>query len=644
MQGNGDLAGWLTSALCPWATSVIDVDSNLPMSHRKSEEHGVQDGESNDARCVTGTRRLVIGLAFALSAMFASPPLRAEVAYETEVVGTEDKQLLSEVKAVAKLVTLQDKPPATDAALRRRAEEDLPRLKQVLQSQGYWQGTVDYTLDLAAKPAKVTLEIHTGPLFRLRQVSLVTPQGEPAPDIASLDPDVFGLKLGEPAKSAPVLDAERKITDEYARRGRPFAKVVDRKTVVDVGTDAMSVTYIVEAGPRAKFGPVTIEGLTRLESTWVERRIAWQEGQEYDQRPVDQTRKLLIDSGLFSSVQIGHADRPSEAGEVPMHIVLAERPRRSLGGGLSYATNIGFGANGFWEDRNLFGGAEKLHLDVDIAEQRRDLRANFRDPDFLRKDQDLTTLAEYVDENPIAYTAHRQLLYPGVERRFAGVYTAGLGFQVQRATVTEEARDITRSYSLAGIPLFVRRDTRTDILNPQGGSRESLTLTPNTSMTGASLNFVNIRFDGDIYRRVSQDFLIAGFLGLGSIFGEARDSLPADQRFYAGGGGSLRGYAYQVAGPLAPNDRPLGGRSLLQAGIELRARITDTIGLVPFVEAGNVYESVTPDLGKGLLADVGLGLRYNTPLGPVRLDVATPLVRRRADSVVQVYISIGQAF
>jgi translocation and assembly module TamA len=577
----------------------------------------------------------------------ALQPAHANVPYKVEFTGTSEKQLLSELNAASQLEKLKDKPPESEEGLRRRADDDIPRLKEVLHSEGYWEGEVEYSVATAAKPAKVTVTVRPGPLYHLKQVTITAPEGGPPPDIAGLDTAVFGLKLGDPAKAAPVRDAERKITDEYARRGRPFAKVSGHKFVVDRGTKTMSVTYVVEPGPRAKFGPVTIGGLSRLGRDYVERRIAWREGGDYDERKVDDTRKALTDSGLFSTVRIEHADRVDAAGEAPMRISLAERPPRSIGAGLYYNTSEGFGANAFWEHRDLFGEGEKLRLDLDVGQQRRDLIANFRKPDFLgSRDRDLTALAEVVDENPIAYTARRELVSPGLEQRFGGIYSAGIGVEAQHASVTEAARDISETYSLAGLPLFLRRDTRDDVLNPTQGSHESLLLTPNTSFSGPSLTFLNSRLDTDVYRRLGEtdDYIAAAFLGVGSIVGPARDTLPADQRLYAGGGGSLRGYGFQLAGPLGPGEKPLGGRSLLQFGTELRAKITESIGIVPFVEAGNVYTNPFPDFRGGLLYDAGIGLRYYTPIGPLRFDIATPLRRRSVDSAVQVYISIGQAF
>jgi translocation and assembly module TamA len=517
----------------------------------------------------------------------------------------------------------------------------------VLESQGYWEGEVDYSITADAKPATVTVKLDPGPLYRIAEVRLTTPEGGAPAELAGLDPVTFGLRIGDPAKSAPVLDAEGKITDLLARRAHPFAEVTDRKAIVDRATKTMSVTYTVAPGPAARFGPVTVEGLERLDHDYVLRRIAWREGADYDQAEVDATRRTLTGSGLFSTVTISHADQPDAAGEVAMRIALAERRPRSVGAGLSYNTSEGFGANAFWEHRNLFGGGERLRLDVDVAQQRRDIRANFRSPDlFGDKDRDFTGLAEFVDENPVAYSARRELLAPGVEQRFAGIYTVGTALQVQHATATEEERNITQTYSLIGLPSFLRRDTRDDILNPLLGTRTSLSLSPDASFTGPGLAFLNGRFDWAGYQRIGESdrYVLAGFVGLASIVGASRDALPADQRIYAGGGGSLRGYAYQLAGPLGPGLKPLGGRSLLIFGSEFRIKITETIGIVPFLEAGNVFEASYPNFDGALLYDGGIGLRYYTPVGPLRLDLATPIRRRTPDAPIQVYISIGQAF
>jgi translocation and assembly module TamA len=191
----------------------------------------------------------------------------------------------------------------------------------------------------------------------------------------------------------------------------------------------------------------------------------------------------------------------------------------------------------------------------------------------------------------------------------------------------------------------LRRDTTDDLLDPTIGGRQTLTVTPYHAIAGPTLDFVSSRLELRHYQRLNDTgrLVLAGWGALGSIVGASLDNIPADKRLYAGGAGSVRGYAYQHAGPLFPSGVPVGGISSLELGLELRYRITNTIGIVPFVEGGNVYPESLPD-NSSLYWGAGLGLRYYTLVGPVRLDLATPFDHRPGDTPIQVYISIGQAF
>jgi translocation and assembly module TamA len=571
---------------------------------------------------------------------------RAEVPYAVDITGLEDSQVKGDVEATSQLVKLNDRPPASVAALRRRADDDMPRLKQVVEAAGYRAAAIDYAVDEAASPVKITVKVTPGPLYHLETVTLQTPDGGKPPGIDTSDPKAFGLELGGPASSAPVLAAEPKIVDLLAQHGRPFGKVSHRRVVVDHGTRTMSVTYTVDAGPTADFGKVSVEGLKTIGPRYVMNRIAWQQGASFDSREVEKTRKALVDSGLFNTVRIVNGKEETDGGEVPMTVYLTERQPHSIGAGISYNTSEGFGANTFWEHRNLFGNAEKLRLSADLAQSRLGLVANYRQPDFLRKDTDLLGTAELAEDTPVAYTSRRQRLFSGLESRLWPLVIGGAGLQLEHANVTEQARQISQAYTLAAVPLTLRRDSTDDLLNPTSGTRASATVTPYTSVTGRSLTFASSRFSGSAYRKLGAGdrFVLAGFGALGSIVGESRDDLPADKRLYAGGGGSLRGYGYQLAGPINSDHKPFGGRSLLEFGTELRIKITETIGIVPFLEAGNVYDQSYPKLGSRLLYDTGIGARYYTPVGPVRFDVATPLSRRPGDALFQIYVSLGQAF
>jgi translocation and assembly module TamA len=350
-----------------------------------------------------------------------------------------------------------------------------------------------------------------------------------------------------------------------------------------------------------------------------------------------------VKSGLFSSVEIRHAAAPSPDGSVAMSIVLTEGPPRSIGAGAGYNTNIGLGAHTFWENRNLFGNGEDWRLSAGAAQRQLGVASNFRRPDFLARQQDFLANAELLQETTNAYHSRRAEAYVGLEELMFAPYTFGAGVSLERATITQSADN--ENYLLLGTPLYARRDTTDDILNPTVGTRTDLTVTPYHGLSGTGINFVSSRLEERAYQRLtdSDRFVLAAYAALGSVEGVSLAQLPPDKRLYAGGAGSVRGYAYQKAGPLDVADVPIGGRSSLEWGAEFRYRVTDSVGVVPFFDAGNVYATNLPN-HLDFFYSAGLGLRYYTVVGPIRLDIAVPIDPRQTDSSYQIYISIGQAF
>ena len=585
-------------------------------------------------------RRRFLALVLALC-LAPAGPAAADIAYKTEILGVEDRALVRDLRGASQLVQLENRPPASEVALTRRAEADRERLDAVLRAAGYYEAAIAFDIDTAADPARVRVTIDPGPRYTLAAVSFTAPEGSPPPLIERHAPLAFGLKIGEPAIAKQVVDAEQRIVRMLAERGYPLAKVGERRAVIDKATKTMDVTYTVEAGPLAAFGPVTITGTRDVNPDYVRRRVAWGEGNAYDVRFIERTRKDLVASGLFSTIRIQPADQVGADGRIPVTIEVTERPFRSIAGGIGYDTSLGASARALWEHRNLLGNAERLRFSGEIGEKRQGLVGDFRRPDIAAVNQDLvaTALAEHEDLE--AYNRRRALVSAGIEQRFDDQWTGGAGLQAERTHIEEPSR--TFSYTLFGLPLYLRRDASNDLLDPTEGSRQSFATTP---YVGSELGFVSSRLQGSVYRALDDEnrFVLAGFGAVGSIVGESRDSLPKDKRLYAGGGGSIRGYGFQKAGPLDSAGNPIGGRSSLELGVELRVKVTETIGVVPFLEGGNVYDSTLPDLGEKLLYGTGLGLRYYTPIGPIRLDVGIPLDRRPQDDSFQLYISIGQAF
>ena len=593
---------------------------------------------------------LYITGALLLFAALPAAPAHAAVKYTPRLEGVQDSKLMSTLKGLSQLFQLKSKPPDTVAGLDQRAHDDLEKLTPAVQGVGYWEAELEYSIDEDTQPVTVTITVRPGPLYHLAKVELTSPSGGPPPPLADGSPAAFGLKIGGPALTEPVIAAEPLIAEHYANEGRPFAKVIDRKVVIDRATKEMSVTYVVDAGPSARFGPHTVTGLERLERDYVERRIKWRQGAPYDARLVAQTRKALIDSGLFASARIDVVAPPADGGEAPMTVVLVERARHSVGAGLYYDTSQGIGSRAFWEKRNVFGGGESVRLEGEVAEQLFLGLARFRKPDVFQTNQDFLAEAQLSDERPEPYESQKLRLFSGLERRVVPERSFGAGVQLEKANVDQLALfDDTPThvkYTLASLPLYARLDYTDDKLNPARGHRENYTLTPYVHLAGVNVNFVTLQAKGSAYYPLDDDhrYILAGFGGLSSILGESAGKLPADKRLYVGGGGSVRGFGYQRAGPLGLSDLPTGGVSSLEFGIELRAKVTDTIGIVPFFDAGSAYHTTLPSPGRDLFYGAGVGGRYYTPIGPLRLDIAVPLNKRPSDSAFQLYISVGQAF
>jgi translocation and assembly module TamA len=578
---------------------------------------------------------------------------RADVPYRTTIEGATAGNLSSLLDQVSQLKALEDRPPPSDEALRRRAESDLGRLADAAHSLGYWNAQFAYSIDTAAHPAQVKITVKPGSLFHVASVAVLGPDGKPLALPTGAAP--LPLQPGAAALTAPVVATESALLAAFANNGQPFAKVEKRDVVIDQAAHTMAVTFEIAPGPATRFGAVSISGLKNLNPAYVERRLRWQRGQAYDAAKVEETRRALIESGLFSTVRITPRPDPAKPGTALIDIDATERAHRTIGAGIGYNTSQGAAAKVYWENRNLFGNAEDLRLSATGGQQVYALNANFRRPDFLRTDQDFLATAEIADYTPTAYHSRRALGTVGIERRFDRTVTGGIALQLEKANV-EELADIssiitsaqrTQHYTLIALPAYLKIDRTDNLLSPTRGYRAELSVTPTHIFSSADLNYVTNTLSASTYRQLGENgrAVLAGRVQVASLDGAPLLELPADQRIYVGGGGTIRPYAYQTAGELAPNHDPIGGRSSLVLNLEARVKVTQTIGVVPFFDAGSYYESSVPQpASHPLFYGVGLGLRYYTAFGPLRLDLATPLYRRSSDSPIQVYISLGEAF
>jgi translocation and assembly module TamA len=312
--------------------------------------------------------------------------------------------------------------------------------------------------------------------------------------------------------------------------------------------------------------------------------------------------------------------------------------------------------NGFWGHRNLFGGAETLRLDASVswfgqkpeAVPNADpfgykLAASFVKPGIYTAQDDLIANASVLREVTNAYVREGVVALIGVRHRFNDNLSMQVGLDFERARVEDVYG--WRNDSVMGVPVDVSYDTTDNPLDPSRGVRASATIEPFAYLGQAGAGPVMFKGSFAAYRALDEDkrYILAGRVAAGSLFGATLFDVPPQRRFYVGGGGSLRGYAYQSASPRNLQGDIVGGRSYFEASAELRAKITDTIGIVPFFDMGAAFASETPDF-RNLKYAAGIGLRYYTAIGPLRIDFAVPLNPGPQDGDFGVYVSLGQAF
>lgn len=594
--------------------------------------------------------RLFLLTCLTLLGLHAAPAL-AEIRYATDFKALDTEALATigdTIRQVAEVELRKDQPVESLDLLRRRAEGDEDRIREVLRAEGYYDPRVALTVAANEAPAEqaatVTLTLDPGPIYRLKRFTLVFKTQEQEKAAEGLTYKELGVSLGTRARSEGIVAGERAVTRRLGWRGYPFARIAERDVVVDHADRSVAVDLDVDAGPLTHFGQTRIDGLEDVDASVVHREQRWKEGDLYDTRKVTEMRQALAGLDLFLSVAIAPQRDEMTANKVPVTITVAESKSRSIGGGVRYSTSQGAGVRAFWRHRNLFGYGEDFRLDGDVAEQLIGLKASLGRPAFLNPQQRLDFSLYAQQENVDAYDATRAGGVTTLTRQFGGPYSGSVGVSLEQSRIEDSSG--TNNFTLLGLPTSFERNTTNDLLNPTKGGKLSLSATPYTGVVGSDSNFLVLRLDDTMHLPfdAAGKYVLAGRIAIGSILGATRTDIPADKRFYAGGGDTVRGYAYQSVGPLDGSNNPVGGSSLIAGSIEMRARVMEDIGLVAFLDGGNVFRSELPDFGVDPLFGAGFGLRYYTPIGPLRFDLAFPLDRRPSDDAFQIYLSLGQAF
>lgn len=585
-------------------------------------------------------------------------PLSYTVALDVEGAGPDDA-LREDLEAASQLMRGAEDPVPGSIGLIQRANGDFEQLVATLYENARYAGEVQILLngrplkdlppdaDLRGlEPVPVRIRVTPGKQFRFGDVTIRDVDGR------AYAADEQGLTAGALAKSTVILDAERALVRELEKGGHPFAKMSDRDVVADHARGVLDVSLLLEAGPVAPFGQTSVEGAESVDSAFIARMTGIPDGEQYDPAALSAAEKRLRSLEVFSSVTVRGAESLSGDGSVPVLVTVSERKHRFLGAGATYSSTDGGGLEAYWGHRNLFGRAEKFRIEGSVSSlgetaEARDMTWRgamlFEKPGVFGPASKFTSRLEIEQENPDAFRRFSVEGAVGVSYELTEEQTVSAGVNVEYARLTDSFNADLETITVA-LPLEYVRDTRDNELNPTTGTRLSLLIEPAHEVY-AGATFVKLRGEASAYRALDAQkrFVAAGRIAAGSIYGADLASIPANRRFYAGGGGSVRGYGYQDIGPVDAAGSPTGGRSVLEASAELRIGVTENIGIVPFLDAGLV--SANQDFsGAEFKLGAGLGLRYKTPFGPLRIDVAVPLNKGPLDPDYGIYAGIGQAF
>ncbi|MBS0333021.1 MAG: outer membrane protein assembly factor [Proteobacteria bacterium] len=550
-----------------------------------------------------------------------------------------------------------DRPIENRFEARRRARDAAEDATAVLRSEGYYAYDIEPDVGDGDTPRPV-VKIAPGPRFHLGQARIDWQGQAPDPATVSAAQSALALPPGGPGRAAEVVAAEGRAVAAVQKRGYADAKVQPREVVVDHADQSVTPDYRIDAGALVHLDSIRLTTNGRTKEIWVKGIVPWRPGAAYDPDQVAELERRLLDTEVYQTVTVALAPAADTGpdGLRPVIVNLDERQKRTIEAGASYDTVDGLGLDAKWTRYSLFGRADTFSVLGRVSDLDSRVQVDLSLPHWRIPQQTLALRTAAYDQNTPAYDQRGFMVSADATRRWGhnsifgltGTYfTWGGSIDVSRTqelglqTLTPLGRDLITFAGLADMAL----DRSDDPLDPRRGWRVSGRVEP-TFLTGdGSFAYLKLQSQvtGYLPFDAKGDTVLAGRLHLGSITNGTVGDIPAPQRFFAGGGGSVRGFGYQEVGPRLADNTPEGGLSLAEASVELRHRLNDTWGVVAFVDAGTVGDRSLPNFADSSIG-AGLGLRYNLGFGPIRVDLATPVTSRHGEPPLQIYVSIGQSF
>ena len=584
--------------------------------------------------------------------------------YAVDVTVSGNETLIEAIQNASALWDGRNAPASGAAGLLATARTDYRRIQSALYDAGHYGGSISILVDgkeaadlppdsTLADPISVRIAVSTGSQFRFGTAEIVNPAPAANDGDGVAAPGAIGFSSGEPARAGAVRQAALISVEAWQQLGYPKADIAARDIVANHKTNTLDAVLTVSPGPHAVLGTISVEGASEVDADFIIRHTGLVPGAEFDPDDIARARQNLADLDVFSSIKIAEAENVSADGTLPLVITVQERKPRRVGAGASFSTVDGLGLETYFLHRNLFGSGERLKLTaklagigypVSTAQFDYYFGGTFTKPGVITPDTDLK--AELVAQRTVLsrYTETSINTRLGLAHEFSDEIALDAGIEAEHANFNDSLYG-SRTFTSAGLYSSVIYDTRNDATDPSSGIYASLGADPFYEFQFGNPG-VRLEAEARSYVALGADnrFTLAGRLKAGFLFGPSIAETPPDKLFFAGGGGSVRGYSYRSIGVDGPGGTVTGGRFLAEGSLEARFKATNDIGVVGFLDAGYVTADNFVGFGTGTRIGVGAGLRYYTGFGPLRLDFAVPLNKRAGDPDYALYIGIGQAF
>jgi len=592
--------------------------------------------------------RLVLSAAAATLLSCGTASLARADEPKAEIQGVQDRSLR---QAIERYLGQSRRAPQSRFEARRRAEDAAEDAIVVLRSEGYYDYVV--TPDVGAgEPPRPLVRIEPGPrsVFANPQIDWAGPP--PSSRAQAEAASAMDLEPFAPGRAADVVAAEGRIVAALQKAGYADADALPREVVVDHAEHTVQPTFRIEAKAPARLDGLQVRSQGRTHPGWVARLAPWKPGDAYTPDAVAELERRLLDTGVYESVTVSLAPQADAEGLRPVIVSLADRPHGTVSLGATYSTREGAGVNGRYSIYNRLGRADTLSFSAEYADIMKRLGVQLSLPHWGRPQRTLRLGATAYRDDTTAYREDDVGVRADLEQRFRKTSFRTFGVSADYSRNNEKRlvdgqivgvrRDLAILTGLGRLSL----DRSNRPLDPTRGWKFDGRLEPTFATGDDTLAYAKAEVNASAYLPIGKDdrTVIAGRVRLGSILsGGGTPDIPASRRFYAGGGGSIRGYAYQAVGPRFPDNTPVGGQSVVETSLELRQRIGARFGVVAFLDAGTVSNRKYPDF-RNFSTGAGVGVRYDLGFGPLRADVGFPLNRRKGDGAFQIYLSIGQSF